>query len=150
MVTNRELIQRAKAYVAELYNTPDCDPDIRTAAENCWVNGAEWGLNHANTLNLEGIEDEFREVLGRIDFVKIKNVMDYLDWTWVSTEGEVPGVYDMVKLCENLFDSCMKDIYMEENTFAVVESGGFRVAIYPGEDVVVQVSFQLTSAETFF
>lgn len=75
-------------------------------------------------------QEDINEIMDEFDFVKVKKVMDALDWEWGS-EG-VPYIGDMRKHVRELFT--IASVNNSEMVYAV-SSGGFHIlrTIFPGD-----------------
>lgn len=83
-----------------------------------------------------------------MDFKKVFEVMEHLDWGWARCGMRVPGVYDMIEACRSM----LKSAWDKQCT---IESGGFRAVYVPEETYQgtvypagLQLLFIVTSSES--
>lgn len=80
------------------------------------------------------------------DFNNIRNAMEKLNWTWARKGTfEVPTITEMVECVNSLFESCIKNIKLENSKYSICSTGGFTVEV-DIEDVyypIINISFNL-------
>ena len=80
--------------------------------------------------------------IDQVDWTKVHNVMDHLDWRWAGL-GNVPDYYDLRKKARSLCASCYFECRGKE---AHTGTGGIHVDYYK-EDEWFTVSFVLDRGE---
>ena len=94
--------------------------------------------------------EDLMDVLDTVDFDKIRMVMVYLAWLWVTEDGSrVPEIYDLRKTARRLLtEACNKALNNESGQYTV-SSGGFRAEAKLYEDGFpwMRLSFDLTDAD---
>ncbi len=88
------------------------------------------------------IEDNFQHAISYFDFKKVREVMEFLDWTWYGKD--IPTVEDMVETCRYLLKTCIKDI--KDDKYIKVETGGFEVTLWQDNHILIE--FILTKSES--
>jgi len=68
------------------------------------------------------IKKQIKEIIKQFNFVKVANVMKYLDWGWASCSDNVPKVEELKTYAEESLWRVAKD----KSGFS---SGGFRFSI---------------------
>ena len=75
-------------------------------------------------MNRVEFEDKLEECIFEFDFVKVWNIMEYLDWKWSTPAGyKVPSIDEMKKMVRNLATDCWK------RGSQWCSSGGFRAFV---------------------
>lgn len=72
--------------------------------------------------------EKFEEILNEFDFNKVKQVMDYLEWTWYDTDG-VPNIKEMKNSCWRLFEHVLSR-YLNSKSKCIISSGGFKITLF--------------------
>lgn len=87
----------------------------------------------------------YLEALDAVDFTRIRNVMEYLDWKWYTATGtQVPSIEEMKNTTHRLFESCLDDLNESpELDEQICATGGFEVIV--GREGFVTIKFVLES-----
>ena len=88
------------------------------------------------------LTEKFEQVLDEFDFIKIYNIMKFLEWKWHDAD-ENPGVNEMIRNCKRLFQNCL-DMYIRDGERGFSGSGGFEIEINNNH---IDLRFVIESAE---
>ena len=92
------------------------------------------------------------EILDNFDFDKVVKVMEYLEWTWASTGGELVYVSDARKFARHLLTEALSKVKVNTNSEFNIESGGFRAeaeTFLDDDKKYARLSFELESHENY-
>lgn len=120
-----------------------CD-DKYVAAIN-W-DGLEWRIKPIAILD-EEIQNSISEILGCMDFEKIKKVMDFLNWTWWNTDG-VPEIYELRIFAREQLNRVAKGLIKSGKNRYATSCGGFVAEAERDDDdskIYFNLSFVLTN-----
>jgi hypothetical protein len=90
------------------------------------------------------LRGNFEKALNDFNFVKVHDVMNYLDWTWGGNEHN-PSQKQMIVAVEELFEHAIERS-SQEFTHVYHYSGGFRVTIYNNGKVNIQFVVEETES----
>ena len=96
-----------------------------------------------NIFDPNALTERFNRCMEEIDFRKIENVMQFLDWKW--RDIGVPTQENMRNTCRYLFDRCLEQL--GGRCFAYCATGGFVVEV--DQHATVSVRFELQSWDEF-
>jgi hypothetical protein len=90
---------------------------------------------------------EVKEILENFDFIKVNEVMKFLNWTWFG--GEVPNIAKLImrasELLEDVYNACEQN--KDEYT---ISTGGFEAeAFYEDGIINLRLKFVLTDWDNF-
>ena len=91
------------------------------------------------------------EIIEYFDWGKVHKTMEFLNWTWATTDNEVPTIGQLfnnaVRLLQDAYDGALK-----EKQDYIVSTGGFRAKALVNEEKEIfelQLAFELTSWEYY-
>ena len=83
-------------------------------------------------------------ILENFDFDKVRNVMNFLNWTWA--DNEVPSTYKLINSAKRRLEEAY-EISMRENRNCSISSGGLKSSALwdEGQVFCLELDFVLTS-----
>jgi hypothetical protein len=104
----------------------------------------------------EALEYARDEALDSFDFLKVKNVMEHIQWEWVrldwtaAEEFAVPSIYRIIREAYDLSQKAIDEMIKKEEDTASIGSGGFEIQLeYDGDSAFFFIDFVLESTEGF-
>ena len=77
------------------------------------------------------IEEQIEQIFKEFDFKKIRNVMEFLHWTWFNTSGGgVPNIMELKKNARRLLMIVFEHGYDHNDKESTTGSGGFSATYY--------------------
>ena len=72
--------------------------------------------------------------ISEFDFIKMQSIMDDLNWTWASCNGDVPEIADIMACAFDLLKTCYAN-YWKDNTneSQYCSTGGLEASYYYNE-----------------
>ena len=92
-------------------------------------------------MDIKELDKCFENALRNFDFLKVKNVMNYLNWTWVDN-SRVPSIVEMVEKCTELYQTLLRERSNGYKVFSI-GTGGFIVSYRKG---VLDIDFVLENS----
>lgn len=92
------------------------------------------------------LQDHIDEVMDEFDFEEVQQVMEFLDWKWVSAEEGVPRVGELRKQVRSLMEQCHQQALKNMADWNV-GTGGFTVRYFYEHDYF-DVDFSLAQWAT--
>lgn len=83
---------------------------------------------------VEKIRTNFRDALADFSFIKVYDVMHYLNWTWGGARRP-PEYSEMMGVVKMLFEDALEDYRGE---MISTSSGGFEITIYNSGNVGIR------------
>lgn len=84
---------------------------------------------------------EFKIVLEKFNFDKVRNVMDYLDWHWGGNELP-PSRVEMRDMVTHLFEDALR--FSRDDNGITCGSGGFQIQIFRSGNVEIRFIVEVT------
>lgn len=84
---------------------------------------------------------QYRNALNNMNFEKIEQVMNFLDWGW-GKDLSVPSIDEMKDTCDELFMVVLQD-HVKEGKRSSASTGGFKVEVWENS---VSIEFVLDEA----
>lgn len=99
------------------------------------------------------MNNKIEEILENFNFEKVKKVMDFLEWTWITskTETQIPNTYELMRNAERLLKDAYQDS-LKNKRESNRATGGFRASSFwdeEREEVDLFLSFEIGSWDTF-
>lgn len=90
---------------------------------------------------------EVREILEEFDFIKVNEVMKFLNWTWY--DGDVPNIAKLILQASELLEEVYSEVEKtKEDSFR--GTGGFEAkGFYEENEIYLRLSFVLTDWDNF-
>lgn len=96
----------------------------------------------------EEIRDDISIILNQMDFKKISDVMDYMEWEWVGIG--VPTQNDLWLKSKNLLEECFLSILVKNENEIFMRTGGLCVRCVKYDDVFkFECSFEIDQSDNY-
>jgi len=83
------------------------------------------------------LDSSFYRALNKLDWGRIRRVMEALDWKWAYVEGaHIPQTYEMEGIVHGLYTTLKEERSKKPYFTGPVSSGGFQVSLEDGEKSV--------------
>ena len=79
-------------------------------------------------------QEHIDEILDQFDFETVRKVMVALGWTWSSTDGQVPDIYNLRKVARDLLQRCANT----ESKNYFYSTGGFSAEKQDGDTLILE------------
>ena len=97
-------------------------------------------------------QEAIDNIIENFDWEKVHKVMDFLNWTWVTTDNEVPTIGKLVNSSHRLLLEAYEGALREKTDFSI-GTGGFRARAIVNEKTKeifeLQLVFELTGWEHY-
>ena len=77
---------------------------------------------------MANLNDCYNDVIQSIDFERIRQVMQFLDWKYYGHDN-IPTIEQLKRTCKELFDQACAEMIQQDTDFMTVSSGGFWVTV---------------------
>lgn len=97
-------------------------------------------------------EKAIDSIIENFNWEKVHNTMTLLNWTWATTENEVPSTGALFRCAMNLLHGAYDGALVEKSNY-INATGGFRATAFVDDEtkevIELRLAFELTSWEAY-
>lgn len=99
----------------------------------------------------KNIDEEINSILDCFDFYKVKQVMEFLEWTWCNTDG-VPEIWDLRKKARYCLQNVAEQVIFRPEKEYFTATGGFYASAKVYDDdpkIYLDLKFVVSDWDNF-